>query len=395
MPTLNDTPAGNRLHIGFFGRRNSGKSTLVNALAGQKIAIVSDVAGTTTDPVYKAMELKGIGPVELIDTAGFDDEGELGGLRVRKTELAAEKTDIAVLLFSGTDTGADLGWFDRFRQRKTPVLPVIANAVCDREALAALVEKETGVAPLIIEKDDPGTAEKLRRELVRLLPEGFELPSITGSIVSPGDTVMLVMPQDASAPKGRLILPQVQTIRDLLDNRCTVIGCTPAGMEAALAALKNPPKLIITDSQAFGEVWKKKPENSRLTSFSILFAALKGDIDYYLEGAKLIPQLSENSRVLIAEYCTHAPQSEDIGRVKIPKLLKRLAGDGVAVDILGGTDFPEDLTPYDLIIQCGACMFNRKYVLSRIDRAKKQGVPMTNYGVFLAFANGILDKISL
>ncbi len=395
MPTLNDTPAGNRLHIGFFGRRNSGKSTLVNALAGQKIAIVSDVAGTTTDPVYKAMELKGIGPVELIDTAGFDDEGELGGLRVRKTELAAEKTDIAVLLFSGTDTGTDLGWFDRFRQRKTPVLPVIANAVGDREALADAVEKAIGQKPLLLQKDDPKAAETLRRELVRLLPEGFELPSITGSIVSPGDTVMLVMPQDASAPKGRLILPQVQTIRDLLDNRCTVIGCTPAGMEAALAALKNPPKLIITDSQAFGEVWKKKPENSRLTSFSILFAALKGDIDYYLEGAKLIPQLNENSRVLIAECCTHAPQSEDIGRVKIPKLLKKLAGDGVTVDILGGTDFPEDLTPYDLIIQCGACMFNRKYVLSRIDRAKKQGVPMTNYGVFLAFANGILDKISL
>ena len=274
MPTLNDTPAGNRLHIGFFGRRNSGKSTLVNALAGQKIAIVSDVAGTTTDPVYKAMELKGIGPVELIDTAGFDDEGELGGLRVRKTELAAEKTDIAVLLFSGTDTGTDLGWFDRFRQRKTPVLPVIANAVGDREALADAVEKAIGQKPLLLQKDDPKAAETLRRELVRLLPEGFELPSITAALVSPGDTVMLVMPQDASAPKGRLILPQVQTIRDLLDNRCTVIGCTPAGMEAALAALKNPPKLIITDSQAFGEVWKKKPENSPLTSFSILFAAL-------------------------------------------------------------------------------------------------------------------------
>ncbi|MBR0157300.1 MAG: [Clostridia bacterium] len=395
MPTLNDTPAGNRLHIGFFGRRNSGKSTLVNALAGQKIAIVSDVAGTTTDPVYKAMELKGIGPVELIDTAGFDDEGELGGLRVRKTELAAEKTDIAVLLFSGTDTGTDLGWFDRFRQRKTPVLPVIANAVGDREALADAVEKAIGQKPLLLQKDDPKAAETLRRELVRLLPEGFELPSITAALVSPGDTVMLVMPQDASAPKGRLILPQVQTIRDLLDNRCTVIGCTPAGMEAALAALKNPPKLIITDSQAFGEVWKKKPENSRLTSFSILFAALKGDIDYYLEGAKLIPQLNENSRVLIAECCTHAPQSEDIGRVKIPKLLRKLAGEGIRIDVLGGTDFPEDLSPYALVIQCGACMFNRKYVLSRIARAKQQGVPMTNYGVFLAFANGILDKISL
>ena len=394
MSTLNDTPAGNRLHIGFFGRRNSGKSTLVNALAGQQITIVSDVPGTTTDPVYKAMELKGLGPVELIDTAGFDDGGELGRLRVEKTGLAADKTDIAVLFFSG-DMEEDMRWYRRFAGKKAPVLPVIANAEGDKAALAAAIEKETGTAPLVLLEDDREAPEKLRRELIRLLPEGFELPSITGSLVSPADTVMLVMPQDASAPKGRLILPEVQTIRDLLDNRCTVVGCTPAGMEAALAALKNPPDLIITDSQAFGEVWKKKPKESRLTSFSILFAALKGDIDYYLEGAKLIPQLNECSRVLIAECCTHAPQSEDIGRVKIPKLLKKLAGDGIKIDILGGTDFPEDLTGYDLVIQCGACMFNRKYVLSRIARAKQQGVPMTNYGVFLAFANGILDKISL
>lgn len=394
MSDLNSTPAGNRLHIGFFGRRNSGKSTLVNALAGQRITIVSDVLGTTTDPVYKAMELIGLGPVELIDTAGFDDGGELGRLRVEKTGLAADKTDIAVLLFSG-DTAEDTRWFRRFAAKKTPVLPVIANAEGDKAALARLVEKETGAAPLVLGKDDPDTAEKLRRELVRLLPEGFEQPSITAALVSPADTVMLVMPQDASAPKGRLILPQVQTIRDLLDNRCTVVGCTPAGMDAAIAALKDPPTLIITDSQAFGEVWAKKPKESRLTSFSILFAALKGDIDYYLEGAKIIPTLNEKSRVLIAECCTHAPQNEDIGRVKLPRILKKLAGEGITIDILGGTDFPEDLTGYDLVIQCGACMFNRKYVLSRIDRAKLQGVPMTNYGVFLAFANGILDKISL
>ncbi len=395
MTDLNSTPAGNRLHIGFFGRRNSGKSTLVNALAGQKIAIVSDIAGTTTDPVYKAMELKGIGPVELIDTAGFDDEGELGALRVKKTELAAEKTDIAVLLFSGEGLDEELGWMRRFRQRKTPVLPVIANAVCDRAALAAEIEKAAGQRPILLEKDDPSAAETLRRELIRLLPEGFELPSITANLVSAGDTVMLVMPQDSSAPKGRLILPEVQTIRDLLDNRCTVVGCTPEGMDAALAALRKAPDLIITDSQAFGAVYAKKPDASRLTSFSILFAALKGDIDYYLEGAKVIPALNESSRVLIAECCTHAPQNEDIGRVKIPKLLRKLAGEGIRIDVLGGTDFPEDLSPYALVIQCGACMFNRKYVLSRIARAKQQGVPMTNYGVFLAFANGILDKVAV
>ena len=395
MTTLNDTPSANRLHIGFFGRRNSGKSTLVNALAGQRITIVSDVAGTTTDPVFKAMELSGLGAVELIDTAGFDDGGELGRLRVEKTVLAAEKTDIAVLLFSGEDTDEDLRWYRRFAAKKTPVVPVVANARGDRAALIARLRELIGTEPLVIEKDDPNACEKLRRELVRLLPEGFEQPSITGALVRPGDTVLLVMPQDASAPKGRLILPQVQTIRDLLDNRATAVCCTADGMEAALAALASPPSLIITDSQVFPEVYAKKPEASRLTSFSILFAALKGDLDYYLEGVKVVPTLNENSHILIAECCTHAPQNEDIGRVKLPRILRKLAGSGVTIDVRGGTDFPEDLTPYDLVIQCGACMFNRKYVLSRIDRAKAQGVPMTNYGIFLAFAGGILGKVSL
>lgn len=393
MSDLNSTPSANRLHIGFFGRRNSGKSTLVNAIAGQNVTIVSPVKGTTTDPVTKAMELPGLGPVVLVDTAGFDDGGELGRLRVEKTALAAEKTDIAVLLFSGFDTEEDMRWFKRFREKKTPVLPVVANCEGSRAALTQEVEALTGEKPIVLEEGDANAAKKLLRELVRLLPEGFASPSITARLVSPGDTVLLVMPQDASAPKGRLILPQVQTIRDLLDNRCTVIGCTPDGMEAALSALREPPALIITDSQAFAEVYSKKPEGSRLTSFSVLFAALKGDVDYFLEGVKVVSALNESSRVLIAECCSHAPQNEDIGRVKLPRILKKIAGEGITIDILGGTDFPEDLTIYDLVIQCGACMFNRKYVLSRVDRAKAQGVPMTNYGVFLAYANGILEKI--
>ena len=392
MTTLNDTPSANRLHIGFFGARNSGKSTLVNALSGQQVTIVSDVPGTTTDPVYKAMELHGIGPAELIDTAGYDDGGELGRLRVEKTRLAAEKTDIAVLLFSGREE--DGAMFRFFRGRKTPVVPVISATAENPDALAASVRELTGTEP-IAAKTPEAAAAALRRELVRLLPEGFSQPSITGALVSPGDTVLLVMPQDASAPKGRLILPQVQTIRDLLDNRCTVIGCTPEGMEAALGALREPPALIITDSQAFSEAWRLKPEASRLTSFSILFAALKGDIDYYMAGIEAAKALGPDSRVLIAECCSHVPQNEDIGRVKLPRILRKLAGEGITIDILGGTDFPEDLTPYDLVIQCGACMFNRSYVLSRIERARAQGVPMTNYGVFLAFANGILDKVEV
>ena len=395
MSELNKTPSANRLHIGFFGARNSGKSTLVNLLAGQQVTIVSPVKGTTTDPVSKPIELKGLGPCVLIDTAGYDDEGELGLLRVEKTDAAAEKTDIAVLLFSDSDTEEDIRRYHAFKAKKTPVLPLIGRTDGDPEALRSKVEAEIGAELIRIDPFNADSRELLIKELVRLMPEGFELPSITGALVKAGDTVLLVMPQDASAPKGRLILPQVQTIRDLLDNRCTVIGCTPEGMENALAALKVAPSLIITDSQAFGEVYATKPEGSRLTSFSVLFAALKGDMEYYLEGAKMIPQLTEDSRVLIAECCSHAPQAEDIGRVKIPKLLKKLVGSGIKIDILGGTDFPEDLSPYALVIQCGACMFNRKYVLSRIDRAKQQGVPMTNYGIFLAHANGILDKISL
>lgn len=395
MADLNQTPSANRLHIGFFGARNSGKSTLVNLLADQEVTIVSPIKGTTTDPVNKAMELPSLGPCLLIDTAGFDDEGELGLLRVEKTEKAAEKTDIAVLLFSDAETDEDIKRFRAFKAKKTPVLPLLGRVDGDPAALKARVEAELSTELICIDPFDKASREKLIKELVRLMPEGFELPSITGALVKSGDTVLLVMPQDASAPKGRLILPQVQTIRDLLDNRCTVIGCTPEGMENALSALKEPPSLIITDSQAFGEVYEKKPETSRLTSFSVLFAVLKGDMEYYIEGAKIIPQLTEASRVLIAECCSHAPQAEDIGRVKIPKLLKKLVGEGIRIDILGGTDFPEDLSPYALVIQCGACMFNRKYVLSRIDRAKTQRVPMTNYGIFLAYANGILEKITL
>lgn len=394
--SLNETPSANRLHIGFFGRRNSGKSSLVNALAGQQVTIVSDVKGTTTDPVSKAMEIHGLGACVLVDTAGFDDnEGELGRLRVEKTRLAAEKTDIAVLLFSSADAQQELTWYQLFQQKKTPVLCVISRAEEDEQQTFDAVLRATGAPPMKVSPFDRASVEALRQALCRMLPEDFEQPSITGALVSKGDTVMLVMPQDIQAPKGRLILPQVQTIRDLLDNRANVVCTTTEQMPVALQALSKPPELIITDSQVFKEVYQKKPAQSRLTSFSVLFAALKGDLVYYLESVKMVPSLSESSRVLIAECCAHAPLSEDIGRVKIPRILRRLAGDNISIDIVGGTDFPQDLTPYALIIQCGACMFNRKYVLSRIERAKQQGIPMTNYGVFLAHAAGILDKISL
>lgn len=392
---LNETPSANRLHIGFFGKRNSGKSSLINAFTGQGVSIVSDVAGTTTDPVYKPMELNGIGACVLIDTAGFDDEGELGKIRVEKTRLAAEKTDVAVIVFSDMNIEQELYWYNSFKSKKTPVIAVInkADIIDDKDALMELIKKETKQTPLVVSAKTGENVKKLKELAVRLAPSDFGAVSITEGLCGDGDSVLLVMPQDIQAPTGRLILPQVQTIRDLLDKKCLVTCVTTDRLQKALDSFNQTPKLIITDSQVFKTVWDIKPKESMLTSFSVLFAAYKGDLPYYIEGAKAIDSLSENSRVLIAECCTHAPMDEDIGRVKLPRMLRQRFGQGLSVDVVGGTDYPEDLSPYDLVIQCGACMFNRKYVLSRIDRAKNQKIPMTNYGVAIAHLCGILDKI--
>ncbi|MDY3861889.1 MAG: [FeFe] hydrogenase H-cluster maturation GTPase HydF [Ruminococcus sp.] len=392
---LNETPSANRLHIGFFGKRNSGKSSLINAFTGQGVSIVSDVAGTTTDPVYKPMELNGIGACVLIDTAGFDDEGELGKIRVEKTRLAAEKTDVAVIVFSDMNIEQELYWYNSFKSKKTPVIAVInkADIIDDKDALMELIKKETKQTPLVVSAKTGENVKKLKELAVRLAPSDFGAVSITEGLCGDGDSVLLVMPQDIQAPTGRLILPQVQTIRDLLDKKCLVTCVTTDRLQKALDSFNQTPKLIITDSQVFKTVWDIKPKESMLTSFSVLFAAYKGDLPYYIEGAKAIDSLSENSRVLIAECCTHAPMDEDIGRVKLPRMLRQRFGQGLSVDVVGGTDYPEDLSPYDLVIQCGACMFNRKYVLSRIYRAKNQKIPMTNYGVAIAHLCGILDKI--
>ncbi len=392
---LNETPSANRLHIGFFGKRNSGKSSLINAFTGQGVSIVSDVAGTTTDPVYKPMELNGIGACVLIDTAGFDDEGELGKIRVEKTRLAAEKTDVAVIVFSDMNIEQELYWYNSFKSKKTPVIAVInkADIIDDKDALMELIKKETKQTPLVVSAKTGENVKKLKELAVRLAPSDFGAVSITEGLCGDGDSVLLVMPQDIQAPTGRLILPQVQTIRDLLDKKCLVTCVTTDRLQKGLDSFKQPPKLIITDSQVFKTVWDIKPKESMLTSFSVLFAAYKGDLPYYIEGAKAIDSLGENSRVLIAECCTHAPMDEDIGRVKLPRMLRQRFGQGLSVDVVGGTDYPEDLSPYDLVIQCGACMFNRKYVLSRIYRAKNQKIPMTNYGVAIAHLCGILDKI--
>lgn len=395
--SLNETPRSERLHIGFYGKMNSGKSSLINAFAGQEISIVSDVAGTTTDLVLKSMELHGLGACVLVDTAGFNDDGTLGSKRVELARKAAEKTDIAVILFHDEEMSQELAWYREFRAKHTPVIAVVSktDSLADPERIRLLVEEKTGETALEVSAQTGQGLQRLREAVARAIPEDYGAKSITGNLAGAGDTVLLVMPQDIQAPKGRLILPQVQTIRDLLDKKCLVMSVTADCLEQGLAALGRPPKLIITDSQVFRSVYEKKPKESMLTSFSVLFAGYKGDLRYYAESAAAIEGLTEDSRVLIAECCTHAPLSEDIGRVKLPRMLRARVGQGLTVDVVSGTDYPEDLRPYSLVIQCGACMFNRKYVMTRIDRAKSQGVPMSNYGVVIAWLSGILENISL
>lgn len=392
---MNSTPNANRLHIAIFGRCNSGKSSLINALTGQDTALVSAVPGTTTDLVNKAMEIHGIGPCVFIDTPGFDDEGELGEMRIARTLQAIERTDIALLLCEDGDLEEEQQWIQQLNSRHIPVI-LILNKSDRRECaadVAARIEKVCGKTPITVSAKEHTGIEAVYQAILRKLPADFGQQTITGNLVQEGDLVLLVMPQDIQAPKGRLILPQVQTMRELLDKKCLVMSYTTDQLANTLEALSRAPQLIITDSQVFHEVYRLKPESSLLTSFSVLMAGYKGDIHYYIESAAAIGSLTPQSRILIAEACTHAPLSEDIGRVKLPRLLRKKVGESLHIDIVSGTDFPTDLSSYELIIHCGGCMFNRKYVLSRIDRARCQHIPMTNYGVAIACLNGILDKI--
>ena len=331
--SLTDTPNASRLHIALFGRRNSGKSSLINALTGQDTALVSDTPGTTTDLVSKAMEIQGIGPCLFIDTPGFDDEGELGELRISRTLKAIEKTDIALLLCEDTTFSHEKEILTLLKEKNIPVIPVL-NKIDIREnsdSLATYIEEEYKIRPLLISAKEKTGIEQIRQAILEKLPSDFGQQSITGELVTENDLVLLVMPQDIQAPKGRLILPQVQTIRELLDKKCLVVTCTTDKFPATLQAL---PKLIITDSQVFKTIYEQKPEESELTSFSVLFAGYKGDIHYYVESATAIERLTESSRVLIAEACTHAPLSEDIGRVKLPRLLRKRIGENLQIDMV-------------------------------------------------------------
>ena len=393
--SLNNTPSANRLHIALFGRRNSGKSSLINALTGQDTALVSDIPGTTTDPVSKPMELHGIGPCVIIDTPGFDDEGTLGEMRIERTLKAIERTDIALLFCEEDDLCIESKWKQQLKAKNIPVIPIINKADIRKDItnISDSIEKEFGQKPIVVSAKNKQGMEEIRLGILEKLPQDFEQPSITGDLVSENDLVLLVMPQDIQAPKGRLILPQVQTMRELLDKKCLIMSCTTDKLPQTLQALAYPPKLIITDSQVFKTVYEQKPAESLLTSFSVLMAGYKGDIRRFIEGASAIDKLTESSCVLIAEACAHAPMTEDIGRVKIPRLLRKKIGDGLHIDMVSGSDFPKDLSGYDLIIHCGACMFNRKHVMNRLESASTQQVPMTNYGITLAHLMGILDKI--
>ena len=394
---MNNTPQSFRTHIGFFGRCNVGKSSLINALAGQSVAIVSEIAGTTTDSVVKSMEIGALGACVLIDTAGIDDASALGEKRREQTLRAAERCDMAVVVCGATDDyEVERALVARFAERKVPVVVVLGKVdmLISPEERAESVERELGTRPLLVSAlSGEGVAMVVER-LVQLRPDD-EQRSITGGLVSAGDTVVLVMPQDASAPKGRLILPQVQTLRELLDKRAVAVCCQPEELEQTLAGLANAPRLIITDSQVFGYVAERVPAGSLLTSFSVLLACHKGDREAFVAGARAIDGLTEQSCVLIAEACTHAPASEDIGRVKLPAMLRRKVGAGLQIDVVGGADFPDDLSGYDLVIHCGACMFTRSHVLARLSRAEMQGVPMTNYGMAIAHLQGILGKVAL
>lgn len=398
---LQEAPRSNRLHIGFYGRRNAGKSSLINLVTGQKTALVSEYAGTTTDPVIKSMELLPLGPVAVIDTAGLDDVGELGGLRVSRSKEMMDRTDLAVLVIAApeaSDVSAERAWLEELRSRKIPVIGVL-NQI-DRiecscvEANRSMLSQRLGIPFVSVSALDASCRAELLSAIVHNAPTDFEAPTLVGDVIRPGASVVLVMPQDIQAPKGRLILPQVQVIRDLLDNKALALSATTDQLPRLLESLKEPPSLVITDSQVFARVNAMLDASVPLTSFSIIMARSKGDLGTFVRGARAIAGLKEGDKVLVAEACTHAPLEEDIGREKLPRWLRERVGPGLKVDIATGLDFPANLKDYSLILHCGGCMFTRKQLMSRLIRAEAENVPITNYGTAIAYINGILDRVT-
>lgn len=385
--SLNDTPSGERLHIGFFGRRNAGKSSLVNAVTGQETAVVSDVKGTTTDPVYKAMELLPLGPVEIIDTPGYDDEGELGELRVKRTRRILAKTDIAVLV---ADISRGMGECEEelvrlFKERDIPYITVYNK--CDGD-----ISTPEGGNIIGVSAKENRNILQLKEMIAAAVKTGGVQRRIIGDMIEPGDVVVLVTPIDEAAPKGRMILPQVQTLRDILDSSGIAVFAKETELEKTLESLAAPPKMVVTDSQAFAMVSRIVPESVPLTSFSILMARYKGFLETAVKGAAAIRSLKEGDRIIISEGCTHHRQCGDIGSVKLPKLLKRFTGKEFDIQLTSGRDFPEKLSGVGLVIHCGGCMLSEREMLYRRRTAESQNVPFTNYGIALAMFNGILKR---
>ena len=386
--SLQNTQSGERLHISFFGKRNAGKSSVVNAVTGQSLSVVSDVKGTTTDPVKKAMELLPLGPVVIIDTPGFDDVGELGMLRVEKTRQILAKTDIAVMISDAQNELDDreTQFINELKNKKLPyiivhnksdLLPDVPHS--DKNNIWVSAKDNININEL---KNKIADIAKLRESNKKLISD----------LVEKQDIIVLVTPIDESAPKGRLILPQQHTIRDILDSKCTAVVCQPEQLDKTLKALVSPPKMVVTDSQAFGFVSKIVPHNIILTSFSILFARYKGELEVLVAGASMLSKLNDGDRILISEGCTHHRQCGDIGTVKLPKWISEFSSSNIEFDFTSGGEFPKDLSPYKLIVHCGGCMLNEAEMQNRINMAQTANVPIVNYGVAIAHMNGILKR---
>lgn len=394
MAGLNETPRGNRLHIAIFGRRNAGKSSLINALTKQDLAIVSEVPGTTTDPVYKSMEILPIGPVVIIDTAGIDDASELGRLRVNKTLGVLKNADLMLLVLTPEQEvgNYELSLIQQAWDQGMPVVGVLNKLDLQSQVDPAELSASLGIAVVPVSALTGQGIEALKQEIIRSAPKDWMGSSILGDLLDPGDTVVLVVPIDLAAPKGRIILPQVQCLRDILDHGCQALVVTERGLKKALTDLRSKPKLVVTDSQVFLQVDSETPAEIMLTSFSILFARYKGSLESQIAGALAIQKLKPGDRVLVAEACTHHRVADDIGTVKIPRWLNQRVGGELQYDCSTGLELPKQLEQYKLIVHCGACMINRREMLYRLLQAKKAGVPIVNYGVLIAYLHGILNR---
>ncbi|MCC2252936.1 [FeFe] hydrogenase H-cluster maturation GTPase HydF [Ruminococcus sp. CLA-AA-H200] len=395
--SMNQTPMSERVHIGFFGRRNAGKSSVMNAVTGQDLAVVSDVKGTTTDPVYKSMELLPLGPVVMMDTPGIDDEGDLGALRVRKSYQVLNKTDAAVLVIDGTAGASpeDLLLIERIRKKEIPYLIVINKSDLMPQEKEAEIRASLGTEADRILAVSAETGEgivDLKEKIAAAVNTEEPEKYLVRDLLSPGNVAVLVVPIDSAAPKGRLILPQQQTIRDILEAGAVSVVTRETELKDALNRLKERPKIVITDSQAFGQVSKDTPENVLLTSFSILFARYKGNLAQAVAGVTALDTLQDGDTVLISEGCTHHRQCDDIGTVKIPRWIREYTGKDIKIETTSGTEFPDDLTLYRLIIHCGGCMLNEREMKYRLSCAADQNVPMTNYGILIAYVKGILKR---